>query len=255
MEKLSELIKAAILKESEGPYNMPRCRYLREKIEFLGVGPGEIRKASDIVINNYGADRPVLVDTVMELMGEAIGEYKISAVKIIEHHLTSMMSDPEIAALVNDIYRKKLINDWYICDWLSTSVLTPLIDRRDEAAVSEIASWRDREYKWQARASLVPFALAESLPERLETVNEISSTLIKRDEGFVKSAVAWVMREAGKFDSPFVIEFFRNNGEFITPEVEKKAGKYLNRADRKEIKQILKKSHRRSILQNIFHHR
>ena len=131
------------------------------------------------------------------------------------------------------IFDKKLIFDWNICDWFCVRVLGPTIIENDAQCAKAIVNWKDAEYIWQARASVVSFVNLASEARYYPYIEKAAITLIRREERFVKTAVGWILHDIYKYDQNFVVNFINNNLDMFSLESLKNALKYFNN-DQKE---------------------
>jgi len=204
--------------------------YLKNTIEFIGVGIPDIRKVLFEELPGYPNNEEStnqILSVSNELFEENIAEYKLAAVLIWQYFLLDRKTDKEVVELIKNIFEKKLIFDWNTCDWLCVRVLTPVIDRSDGKIHKEILSWVNKDDLWHSRASIVPFAQSAVLPDVLRSLEGNLVNMIRRKERFAKTSVGWLLREASKRNPSFVKEFYNNNEAYFTAEVRKNAFKYF----------------------------
>ncbi len=213
--------------------------YLRNTIRFIGVGIPDIRN----ILNRWYPtidDEAALILIADKLIHLKIAEYKLAGILIYQNFLLGNISDHRILKHMDILFGKEYIYDWNTCDWFCVRVLTPLVDTQNDQTISEILRWNDKKYLWQARASIVPFALAKSLPNHLGKLEGPMATLIKRKERFAKTAVGWIAREIFKFNPVFVKQFLSKNTDDLTKEVLNNSLKYMEKEKRNQFIRTLR---------------
>ena len=213
--------------------------YLKNSIQFIGVGIPDIRK---ILINwhagnNGNSEFIAIADKLISL---EIAEFKLAGILIYQEFLLKQINQDKIVSHINKLFEKQLIYDWNTCDWLSVRVLSPIIDSDNKELFSTILNWHKKEYLWHARASLGPFAQCKNLPLYVDVLEKPLISLIRRPERFGKTAVGWILREIYKFNSDYVFSFLQNQKNFLSTEVINNALKYMDKTKRKQFANKLK---------------
>jgi 3-methyladenine DNA glycosylase AlkD len=203
--------------------------YVKHDIKSFGVGIPEIREIiiqfeKDTALNISSTQ--VQIEFLNELMRNDHCEPKLSAILFVQLYWKSMNA-ADILKLSSSWFDNKWITDWNVCDWLCVRLLTPLLDKEPELAVSILREWNKSQNPWKARASLVSFAQSKKIERHTETILQFSAELIKRHERFCKTAVGWVLREYSKIDDTFVTGFLEKYSDWTTKEVIKNATKYI----------------------------
>ena len=209
--------------------------YLKGEIPFMGIGTPDIRKLfldrnrvsayEDLTMNRQ-------VALVNGLMRGSYAEEKLAAILFVQLFWLGNQRNSFLINLVSDWFEDRLVFDWNTCDWLSVRILSPLIDSGEEEVIWKLKGWNRDSYLWKARASLVPFARANSIASHGKSIYRFSDILIRRKERFAKTAVGWVMREYSRHDPEFVLDFISRHAKYTTAEVKRNALKYY-RKDRK----------------------
>ena len=203
--------------------------YVKHDIKSLGVGIPELRnilidfeKECSLTSQSW----ELQADFLNNLMENQFTESKLTAILYLQLFCKSTFED-EILKISSEWIDKHWITDWNVCDWLCVRLLTPILDRSPEQAISAFEKWNQDANFWKARASLVPFAMSKTLMHHSSIVFQFSSVLIQRPERFSKTAVGWVLREFSKHDAKFVIDFIEVFKQHTTKEVVKNALKYV----------------------------
>ena len=205
--------------------------YVKHDIKSFGVGIPEIREIikqfeKDIELNKSSIK--VQFEFLNDLMKNDFTEPKLAAILFIQLYWKSKNAE-DILNISSSWFENVWISDWNVCDWLCVRLLTPLLDKEPNLAVSVFNEWNKSQNLWKARASLVPFAQSKKIERHTETILQFSTELIKRQERFCKTAVGWVLREYSKADTKFVTDFLENHKEWTTKEVIKNATKYIGK--------------------------
>jgi 3-methyladenine DNA glycosylase AlkD len=204
-------------------------QYMKGEIPFLGVGIPEIRKVfldKDKELSFAKLSMNKQVSLVNGLMRGEFAEEKLAAILYVQLYWMEWMKGGFLMNLISDWFDDRHIHDWNTTDWLCVKVLTPLVDSGDPEVIWKLKRWNQDSYIWKARASLVPFARANSITDHSRDINRMADTLIRRDERFAKTAVGWVLREYSKHDLEFVIAFLNKHVKYTTSEVKRNALKY-----------------------------
>lgn len=203
--------------------------YLKGEIRFVGTSIPEIRKLLIEKNCSDGLDRLPMnqqVGVVNGLMRSHFAEHKLAAILYIQLFWLGNQKNSFLLSLISDWFDERYIFDWNTTDWLSTKVLTPLLDSGDEKVLWVLKKWNRDPYLWKARASLVPFAHSKQIKKHSKNIELFSDILIRREERFAKTAVGWVMREYSKLDEEFVLDFLSKHVKYTTWDVKRNALKY-----------------------------
>lgn len=215
-------------------------KYLKNEIEFIGVGIPKIRDIVNKVINSHntlsGNDYFYIA---YDLMKSKISEDKLSSIILLQE-CANKINHVNLISFIDRIFTEKLIFEWNTCDWLCVRLLTPVIDSQNKDNILLILNWHKKEYLWHARASLVPFAQCVNLSKYLSILRKPMEKLIMREERFSKTAVGWILREISKFDKNYTISFIENNLLYVNNEVVNNALKYLTKEIKNKIKSRMK---------------
>lgn len=203
--------------------------YVKHGIKSFGVGIPEIREIikqteRDTELNKSSIK--VQIEFLNELMRNDYTEPKLAAILYIQLYWKSKPAE-NILNISSFWFDRKWITDWNVCDWLCVRLLTPILDKEPEVAVSVFAEWNKSLNLWKARASLVPFAQSKNIGRYSKIIQQFSEELIQREERFCKTSVGWVLREYSKNDHKLVTDFLEQNKKWTTKEVTKNATKYI----------------------------
>jgi len=203
--------------------------YLKGEIRFVGTSIPEIRKLLIEKNSEDGLDHLPMnqqVSMVNGLMRSQFAEHKLAAILYVQLFWLHTQNNSFLLSLISDWFDERYIFDWNTTDWLSTKILTPILDSGDEKVLWVLKKWNRDPYLWKARASLVPFAHSKHIREHTKSIERFADILIRREERFAKTAVGWVLREYSKLDEEFVLDFLSKHVKYTTWDVKRNALKY-----------------------------
>ena len=203
--------------------------YLKGEIRFVGTSIPEIRKLLVEKNSKDGLDHLPMnqqVSMVNGLMRSQFAEHKLAAILYVQLFWLHTRNNSFLLSLISDWFDERYIFDWNTTDWLSTRILTPILDSGDEKVLWVLKKWNRDPYLWKARASLIPFAHSKHIREHTKSIERFADILIRREERFAKTAVGWVLREYSKLDEEFVLDFLSKHVKYTTWDVKRNALKY-----------------------------
>jgi len=103
------------------------------------------------------------------------------------------------------------LNNWALVDTLSSEVLTPLLERHPDLLPS-VTRWSASKNLWLRRAAIVPLASLARRGRFLDEAYAVATTLLGDDEDLIHKATGWILREAGKTDTPRLVAYLRRHG-------------------------------------------
>ena len=168
--------------------------YLKSDLEFLGASVWEIRR----VVKAFSTGTPLthddLIALVEALWAEPLFERRMAAAVLLELHpkLLSVADLPLIERLLRES------RTWALVDWLAGDIVGAMLAASPDEVTPILDRWTTDPDFWIRRSSL----LAE-LP-RLRTGGELgpflrrAEAMLEEKEFFIRKAIGWVLREAGK---------------------------------------------------------
>jgi 3-methyladenine DNA glycosylase AlkD len=210
--------------------------YMKHVIPFRGVGIPKIRSLlAEWRAKNGLADlgNQQELEIALEFFNGTFTEDKLTGILYVQDYLIQKFDWKEILPHYEELYLKKLIFDWNVCDWFCVRILGPGIPLFGMPYATALAIWKDSPYLWQARSALVPFIKVADQNVYYPLIERIGSTLIQRKERFAKTAVGWVLRDISKYDSVFVSDFIGKHLEHFNREVLRNATKYFTQEEKK----------------------
>jgi 3-methyladenine DNA glycosylase AlkD len=104
--------------------------------------------------------------------------------------------------------------NWAAVDTLAPSVLGSFLDRHPDR-IDEVIRWTTAKNIWVRRGAAVAFVTHARKGAHLDAVYRIAERLLGDEEDLMHKAVGWLLREAGKADTPRLERFLRKHGPRI----------------------------------------
>ncbi|HEX5040966.1 MAG TPA: DNA alkylation repair protein [Candidatus Limnocylindria bacterium] len=199
--------------------------YLKSDLEFLGATVWQTRAATRELAPRL--DHDALVREVSELWSAPIFERRMAATFLLEREASQLgVGDlPLIERLIRES------GTWALVDNLAGDVLGRLVDADPAGMTPAMDRWaRDADF-WVRRASL----LAELGPIRrgaaIDRFVARAEAMLEEKEFFIRKAIGWVLREAGKRQPAEVVAWLEPRVYRASGVTMREAVKYLPEAD------------------------
>lgn len=167
-------------------------RYLKSELTFLGASVGQVRAAVREL--PPPASQTDLIGMVETLWSAPIHERRLAAVLLLERFVDGLSVDD--LSLIERLVRES--RTWALVDGLASEVLGRLVKRDPDAVSGQLHRWAADGDFWVRRAAL----LAELRPIRagapLDRFLARAEPMLEEREFFIRKAIGWVLREAGK---------------------------------------------------------
>jgi 3-methyladenine DNA glycosylase AlkD len=203
-------------------------RYLKSDLTFLGATVWQIEAAVKEVLGDHrDATRADVEALVAELWAAPVHERRMAAVMVLERFSDALGADdlPLIERLVRES------RTWALVDGLAGDVLGGMVRRDPEGVSAVLDRWATDDDFWVRRASL----LAELRPIRhgadLDRFLRRAEPMLDEKEFFVRKAIGWVLREAGKRRPGEVAAWLSPRTDRASGVTIREAVKYLPMAD------------------------
>jgi len=170
-------------------------RYLKSDLTFLGATMGQVEAAvREIAFEYLDPSHDQIVELAAALWLAPVHERRMASVKLLERCVEHLgVADlPLIERLVRES------RTWALADALAGDVLGRMVGVDPEGMTHALDRWATDDDFWVRRASL----LAELRPIRGgATLNRFlrrAEPMLEEREFFIRKAIGWVLREAGK---------------------------------------------------------
>jgi len=199
--------------------------YLKSDLEFLGATVWQTRAVTKELAPPL--DHDALVREVTELWSAPIFERRMAAVFLLEAHARELSVD-DLPLLERLIRESKT---WAFVDGLAGDVLGNLVDADPVGMTPAMDGWARDDDFWVRRSSL----LAELKPIRhdapLDRFLARADIMLDEREFFIRKAIGWVLREAGKRRPDEVTAWLGPRTDRASGVTLREAVKYLPAAD------------------------
>ena len=203
-------------------------RYLKSDLTFLGATVWQIEAAvKEVERDHRDTDHGDLVALVEALWAAPVHERRMAAVMALERFGRLLGADdlPLIERLVRES------RTWALVDGLAGDVLGDIVRRNPDSVSPVMDRWATDADFWVRRASL----LAELRPIRrgapLERFLDRADPMLDETESFIRKAIGWVLREAGKRRPDEVSAWLAPRTHRASGVTMREAVKYLPEAD------------------------
>jgi 3-methyladenine DNA glycosylase AlkD len=122
--------------------------------------------------------------------------------------------DKDLFIKAEDWLRKDYCASWALVDFLSPSILTPLI-LEHSSLLTRMKKWRLSKNLWLRRASVVTIIPAARHGQLHDLAYETVWILRKDSEDLIHKATGWLLREAGKTDAERLKRFLKVRGHAL----------------------------------------
>jgi 3-methyladenine DNA glycosylase AlkD len=194
MERLADELEAVLRRLGTPKRAEGEKAYLKSDLDFTGTLVSETRAEVKRLDRELALDHDRLIQLVEALWAKPVFERRLAAIMFLQRH-PRILSDADIP-LLERLARES--RTWALLDYLAVDVLGRMVEA-DAAALAPIMDrWATDEDFWVRRASL----LAELRPIRrgadLDRFLARAERMLEEREFFVRKAIGWVLREAGK---------------------------------------------------------
>ena len=169
-------------------------RYLTSDLAFLGATVWQIRAAVRDLSRGRSLDHLALVALVEELWSAPVHERRMAAVILLDRFSELLTADdlPLLERLVRGS------RTWALVDGLATDVLGALVQADPDVIAQHLDRWAVDEDFWIRRASLLAELRAIRRGDALDRFLSRADAMLGEREFFIRKAIGWVLREAGK---------------------------------------------------------
>jgi 3-methyladenine DNA glycosylase AlkD len=204
--------------------------YLKSDLAFLGATVPATRKAA-VAAHRAAPDRPrtELVALVDELWGRDLHELRMAAVELLD--LAADRLEPRDIPRLERLLRRS--RTWALVDGLATGPLAALLDRHPDAT-DVLDRWAADADFWIRRSALLVHLPGLRRGEGdFPRFARYAEGMLDEREFFVRKAIGWVLREAGRPTPERVADWLAPRTHRASGVTVREAVKYLP-AERRE---------------------
>jgi 3-methyladenine DNA glycosylase AlkD len=202
-------------------------RYLKSDLAFLGATVWQTRDVVKAYARTAGLDHDAMVALVVALWKPPIFERRMAATMLFELHPEFLSADD--LPLLERLIRES--GTWALVDNLAGNAVAHL-RMADPSVRSVLDRWAADDDFWVRRASLLGELLAARRGGDLEPFLERADRLLDEREFFIRKAIGWVLREAGRRRPAEVVAWLAPRTHRASGVTMREAVKYLPEADR-----------------------
>src|SRR5688500_1139225 len=197
--------------------------YLKSDLDFTGTLVSDTREEVKRLAAGLALDHDRLIELTSELWSRPVFERRLAAIMFLQRspRLISVGDVPLLERIVRES------RTWAVVDYLAVDVLGRLVDSDPAAATPIMDRWALDDDFWVRRASL----LAELRPIRrgaaLDRFLGRAESMIEETEFFIRKAIGWVLREAGRRRPDDVASWLRPRTHRASGVTMREAVKYL----------------------------
>jgi 3-methyladenine DNA glycosylase AlkD len=221
------------LRRHRNPVRAPAEKaYLKSDLEFLGAGLPAMREAVRQVKRQHaGLNHPGLIALVRILWSQPLFERRMVAILLLEA-FEPLLRPADIALLERLIRESKT---WAFVDELAIGITGPLVERHPEL-LRVLDRWAKDDNFWLRRAAML--ALLRPLRRGqgdFRRFARYAEGLLADREFFIRKAIGWVLREAGKTRPDLVHRWLLPRAARCSGVTLREAVKYLSSAQRAQV--------------------
>ena len=167
--------------------------YLKSALVHIGTKVPTIRKITKRHVKVLES-REHYIALAEVLWNEPIHERRVAAVEVLTFGLRTLV--PGDIALLERLLRES--KTWALVDAIAVGIVGPLVERHPELATT-LDRWAEDEDFWIRRSAMLgllrPLRRGEGDFERF---CRYADAMLEEREFFIRKAIGWVLREAGK---------------------------------------------------------
>jgi 3-methyladenine DNA glycosylase AlkD len=197
--------------------------YLKSDLEFTGAMVSDIRAVVKEVDSALALDHDGLVALVESLCSKPVFERRMAATVFLQRHagLVTVADMPLLERLVRES------RTWALVDYLAVDLLGRMVAGDPDAITPVMDRWAGDADFWVRRSSL----LCELRPIRagapLDRFLARAEPMLGEREFFIRKAIGWVLREAGKRRPDDVVAWLAPRTDRASGVTMREAVKYL----------------------------
>lgn len=168
------------------------ARYLKSSLSHLGARVPQVRREARSAAKALSS-REELLALVKALWAKPVHERRTCAAYLLQARVDLL--GPADLPLIERLVRES--GTWALVDVLAAHVAGPLIVRHPEAA-ADLDAWARDEDFWVRRAALLSQLEPLRAGAGFERFGRYADAMLEEREFFIRKAIGWVLREAGR---------------------------------------------------------
>ena len=210
-------------------------RYLKSKLEHLGVSVPLIRKTAREWLHRHPETRRQdFLPVVCALWADPVHEYRVCAAELLRQR-TDRLEAADLQ-LVEGLLRQS--GTWALVDNLALHVAGPLLVRFPELC-RFLDRWATDDDFWIRRAALLALLMPLRRGEgQFDRFSRYADAMLEEEEFFIRKAIGWVLREVSRKDPESVFHWLSPRVTRASALTLREASKYLPEEQRNLLYEI-----------------
>jgi 3-methyladenine DNA glycosylase AlkD len=227
VDEIADSLEASLRAVGTAKRAVGEKAYLKSELDFTGTLVSDTRAEVIRLDRELALDHDGLIGLVEALWSRPVFERRLAATMFLQRHgnLVRVADLPLVERLVRES------RTWALVDYLAVDVLGHLVEADPAGASPVMDAWAWDGDFWVRRASL----LAELRPIRrgadLDRFLARAEPMLDEREFFIRKAIGWVLREAGKRRPESVVAWLTPRTHRASGVTMREAVKYLPAAD------------------------
>ncbi len=177
--------------------------YMKNQFQFFGIYTNQRRVMSNSIFKQFGIFSESELNTlVKKLFQEPEREFQYVAIELIAYHKKYWTK--KIIELTEYCLLQK--SWWDSVDHIASLILGPYFKKFPEQIITITNAWNNHENFWLQRSSIM-FQKAYKLDTDTKLLSKYILNVRDNKEFFVQKAIGWALREFGKTNPTWVIDF------------------------------------------------
>jgi 3-methyladenine DNA glycosylase AlkD len=203
-------------------------RYLKSDLDFLGATVWQIRGEVKAAIPGMGAlDHDELIALVEALWSGPIFERRMAASVMLERR--SGLLDVADLPFLERLLRES--RTWALVDGLAADVIGAVLAADEQGTSAVLDRWATDTDLWIRRSALLAWLRLLRAGAPLDRFLSYADAMLDEKEFFIRKAIGWVLREAGKRRPEEVAAWLALRTHRSSGVTMREATKYLPAAD------------------------
>lgn len=228
-----ELVTAvrARLQSVADPVKAPRMQaYMKSEMPYLGVQSQPLRVlCREVFAGHPLPDRPQWEWAVRRLWdGASYREERYAAIALTSHSLYSVYQDEQTLTLYRHLVETGAW--WDFIDVIASHGVGPILRANPQGVTPLMRSWARDGHLWVRRTAILCQLSSKLATDPDLLADAVGANLADSHYGnefFIRKAIGWALREYGKTNPDWVIDFVRRNEEGLSPLSRREALKHL----------------------------
>jgi 3-methyladenine DNA glycosylase AlkD len=207
-------------------------RYLKSSLDFLGATVWQIRDVvKAYLVEADDLDHDALMALVDALWSEPIHERRMAATALLELR-SGLLGAADLPA-VERLIRESLT--WALVDGLAADVVGDILVRDEAATLRTLDRWAADDEFWLRRSALLAWLRPLRNGAPLDRFLAYADAMLDEREFFIRKAIGWVLREAGKRRPSAVADWLAPRTHRASGVTMREATRYLPEGDRERL--------------------